>query len=229
VLLAKRCALAIDFGSGVFSHLRSRTDPAQLDAVVISHMHADHFFDLVPLRYALKYELRRSEPLPVFLPPDGARALRVMGNMLASSEAFFDGIFEIREYIPHDGLTFDGCAIRFAETVHYIPAYAMRIEVDDAVLTYSADTAPCDAVAELARDADIFLCEAALGALGKEYGRRGHMSADEAGELARRAEAKRLVLTHYGAGAEPSELSAAAARYFSGEITVADDGMDLSF
>ncbi len=201
-------------------------DPSQLHAIVISHMHADHFFDLVPLRYALKYELQRSTPLPVFLPPGGARAVRVIGSTLASSEAFFDGILDVREYVPDDGLRFEGCALRFAPTVHYIPAYAMRIEAENTVLTYSADTAPCEAVVELARDADLFLCEAALGARGEEYGRRGHLNAEEAGELSRRARAKRLVLTHYNAGAEPSELRAAAARYFRGEITVADDGME---
>jgi ribonuclease BN (tRNA processing enzyme) len=113
--------------------------------------------------------------------------------------------------------------------VHYVPAFAMRIETgDDGVIGYSADTAPCDAVAELVRGAQLFLCEAALGPSGREQGERGHLNAGEAGELARRARAEHLVITHYNASARPSDLRAAARRAFSGTVTVADDGMTFA-
>jgi ribonuclease BN (tRNA processing enzyme) len=227
LLRAADCTLAVDFGSGVFSRLRERIDPAQLDAVVISHMHADHFFDIVPLRYALRYELERDTPLPVFLPPGGIRAARAIGNTLKETADFFDGVFDLHEYTPERPLELAGCEIRFAPTVHYIPAYAMRIDARGAIVGYSADTAPCDAVADLVRGADVFLCEAGLGSDGKESGPRGHLNAGEAGDLAQRAGVRGLVLTHYSAHAEPEILCAAAARRYSGEIIVADDGMEF--
>lgn len=227
LLRAGGCAVAIDFGTGAFARLREQLEPTQLDALVISHMHADHFFDIVPLRYALKYEMQRLQPLPVYLPPGGIEIARTIGNPLKEDTDFYDGVLQLHEYEPNAPLQIGGCIIRFARTVHYIAAYAMRIESVGAVLGYSADTAPCDAVPELVRDASLFLCEAALGASGTESGQRGHLNAEEAGEMAQRAHARHLVLTHYGAKASPDSLREAAAKTFSGKITVADDGMDL--
>lgn len=221
------CTLAIDFGTGAFARLRERLEPTQLDAVVISHMHADHFFDIVPLRYALRYEMRRAEPLPVYLPPGGIEIANAIGNPLKEDADFYGGVLALREYSPDRPLTVGGCTIGFAPTVHYIPAYAMRIDMGAGVLGYSADTAPCDAVPELVRGADLFLCEAALGAHGKENGPRGHLNAREAGEMARRADVRHLVLTHYSAKAHPHLLHQAAGQTFSGDITVADDGMEF--
>jgi ribonuclease BN (tRNA processing enzyme) len=204
-------------------------DPSRLDAIVVSHMHADHFFDIVPLRYALRYEMPRQERLPVFLPPKGMRTLRAAGTSLSTRAEFFDTVFELCEYTPKQPLTVKSCTIRFAPAVHYIPAYAMRIETVDAVLGYSADTAPCDSVPDLVSDADLFLCEASLGAGGKESNRRGHLNAAEAGELAKRARVKQLVLTHYSAAVDPNDLRAGAGRAFGGPIAVADDGMEFRF
>lgn len=223
------CSLAIDFGTGAFAQLRERLEPAQLDAVVISHMHADHFFDIVPLRYALRYEMERGEPLPVYLPPGGIEIAKTIGNPLKEDADFYGGVLALHEYSPDRPLAIGDCTIRFAPTVHYIPAFAMRIDTGAGVLGYSADTAPCDAVPELVRGADLFLCEAALGAIGKENGQRGHLNAREAGEMAHRAGVRHLVLTHYSAKANPASMREAAAHVFSGEITVADDGMEFGF
>ncbi|HKU68170.1 MAG TPA: MBL fold metallo-hydrolase [Candidatus Baltobacteraceae bacterium] len=225
VLRAGGCTIAIDFGSGVFSRMREHIEPTALDAVVISHMHADHFFDIVPLRYALRYELERDRPLPVYLPPGGIHVAQTIAKPLKETADFYAGVFDLREYSPDRPLEIGACTVHFTPAVHYVPAYAMRVQTPDGVLGYSADTAPCDAVPALVRDADIFLCEAALGASGKENGERGHLNAREAGELAQRAGVKHLVITHYGASANPKALREAAAQEFSGEVTVADDGM----
>lgn len=229
LLRSQGCTLAIDFGTGAFSRLRERLEPTQLDAVIISHMHADHFFDLVPLRYALRYEMQRAQPLPIYLPPGGIEIAKTIGNPLKEDADFYEGVLALHEYSPDRPLTIRECTIGFTPTVHYIPAYAMRIDAGAGVLGYSADTAPCDQVPELVRGADLFLCEAALGAGGKENGQRGHLNAHEAGEMARRAGVRHLVLTHYSAKAHPHSLREAAAQAFSGEITVADDGMEFRF
>lgn len=221
-------AIAVDFGSGVFSRLRAVLDPGELNAVVISHMHADHFFDLVPLRYAMRYEIERTTPLPVYLPPGGVRAVREVAHPLKEDADFFAGILELREYDPQQPLELGDSIVRFERTVHYIPAYAMRFNTPAGVFGFSADTAPCDAVEEIARDADLFLCEASLGPSGTEKGNRGHLNAAEAGELANAARVKHLVLTHYGASSRPEALQAAAARAYRGRITVADDGAEIA-
>jgi ribonuclease BN (tRNA processing enzyme) len=220
-------AIAVDFGSGVFSRLRAVLNPAELNAVVISHMHADHFFDLVPLRYAMRYEIEREAPLPVYLPPGGLRAAREVARPLKDDAEFFAGVLDLREYDPHQALELGDCIVRFERTVHYVPAYAMRFATPAGVFAFSADTAPCAAVREIARDADLFLCEASLGPGGTEKGKRGHLNAAEAGEIAGAAGVRHLMLTHYGASSRPQALQAAAARAFRGRITVADDGTEL--
>lgn len=228
ILRTPGCTLALDFGTGVFSRVRQYVEPPELDALVISHMHADHFFDIVPLRYALRYEMQRAIPLPVYLPPDGIAIAQTIGSPLKETADFYDGVLDLREYAADRELHVGDCTIRFAQTVHYVPAYAMRIETGHGVVAYSADTAPCDGVAQLIEGADLFLCETALGAHGVERGERGHLNAREAGELARAAQVRHLVLTHYGSNAKPDALRSAAEEVFSGAITVADDGMELA-
>lgn len=229
LLSAAGAAIAVDFGTGAFSRMREKIDPTKLDAIVISHMHADHFFDIVPMRYALRYEMERGEPLPIYLPPGGISVINTIGNPLKESDDFYDGVFRLQEYDTAGTLRIGNCTIRFAPTVHYIPAYAMRIETPAGVFAYSADTAPCDAVPQLAAGADLFLCEASLGANGIESGQRGHLNAGEAGEMAKGAGVKHLVLTHYSAKTNADALKTAAAKAFSGRISVADDGLEFGF
>jgi ribonuclease BN (tRNA processing enzyme) len=222
-------AVLLDIGSGAMGKLQLAIEYPRLDAIVISHMHADHFFDLVPLRYGLRYgPLAREQPMPLWLPPGGARALEALRTAVATDAPtdFFEGVFAMREYDPAESLRVSNLRLSFARTRHYIEAYAVRAESDGASVTYSADTAPCDAVVELAQATSLFLCEAALGR-GTEEGQRGHSSAQEAGEMARRANAGRLVLTHYGAAYSAAALVEAAQSCFAGPVDAADDGMDL--
>jgi ribonuclease BN (tRNA processing enzyme) len=222
-----QAALLLDLGSGAASKLQQAIEYECLDAIVISHMHADHFFDLVPLRYSLKYGKTAHRRLPLWLPPGGRRALEAL-RVAASVDTppdFFESLFAIEEYDPLEALQVKDARVQFRRTRHYVEGYAVRVESGDTSVTYSSDTAPCDGVVELARETMRFLCEAALG-LGGEDGERGHSSAEEAGEMARRADAKRLVLTHYPA--EPASALVDRARTrFAGPIAAAVDGMEI--
>lgn len=221
--------MLLDAGPGALSKLTLATDYAKLDAIVVSHMHADHFFDLVPFRYALKYgPKRRTQRMPLWLPPGGSASLDALRRAVSpdAPASFFDDVFEIAEYDPLQGLLFGDLRLGFAQTRHFVSAFAVRAEAGGASVVYSADTAPCNAVIDLARDAAIFLCEAALG-LSTEAGERGHTSAAEAGEMARQAGVDRLVLTHYGVAEPGDALVEAAKRQFQGPVVLADDGMDF--
>jgi ribonuclease BN (tRNA processing enzyme) len=220
----------LDLGCGALGKLQLATAYADLDAVVVSHMHADHFFDLVPLRYGLKYGAkRRAHRMPLWLPPGGRETLEGLRRIIGREDNvdFFDGVFAMREYDPAETLTFGALRLSFCATHHYVDAFSIRADCNGRSLTYSADTAPSDAVAELARDSALFLCEAALG-LETEEGERGHMSAGEAGELARRANARRLLLTHYPVGVPPEALVEAAKRGFPGPVECAVDGLETT-
>lgn len=223
-------AVLLDFGTGAFANLQLVLDPSRVDAIVVSHMHADHFFDLVPLRYALKYGSRSPGRLmPVWVPPGGRTSLDALRRAVSpdASEDFFDCVYAVREYDPAATLEVRDVALRFARSRHYIEAYAMRCECDGTAIAYSGDTAPCDSVVELARSSALFLCEAGLG-LGVEDGERGHSSAHEAGEMAARAGASRLLLTHYSAAYRANDLVEAASAPFAGPVAAAEDGMDVA-
>jgi ribonuclease BN (tRNA processing enzyme) len=222
--------LLLDLGPGALAKLLETLQYDELDAVVISHMHPDHFLDLVPLRYCLRYGTHEPRaPLPVWLPPGARTRLFSLSAALESDgdEMFFDGVLDLLEYDPSEELRIGDVALTFAKTVHYIDAYAMRLEHAGKCLCYSADTAPSENVVALARDADLFLCEVTVG-LGVERGpARGHLSAVEAAAMAQRARARRLALTHYGAGCLAIALEEAARTEYHGPCVVVDDGTDF--
>jgi ribonuclease BN (tRNA processing enzyme) len=219
-------AIVSDLGSGALSNLHRVRAAEDVDAVVISHMHADHFIDVIPMRYALKYGPRtHARKVALWLPPGGAAMLRKLVDAFAreSPHDFIGEVFEVGEYDPLGTLRFGDAAVRFAPTAHYIPTFAFRCDAGAASVAYTADTAPSDDVAALARRAGLFLCEATLLPGEREDAPRGHLSAFEAGELAERAEVGRLALTHYPVGVSVEELRAAAGRAFSGALSVVDD------
>lgn len=218
-------AIVLDCGSGAFARLREAFDVSKLSAVVITHMHTDHFMDLIALRYALKYEYSRAARLPVYLHVGARSVLDEVVAPLTAGSGFFDDVFELREYREGEHVQIDGALVRFAKTTHYIPAFAVRVEAGGIHVTFSSDTAPCEPVVQLAHRSEIFLCEAALGPDGGDHKTRGHSNAIEAGRMAADAGARHLVLTHYDAKAHPDALREKAASTFVGKISIADDGI----
>jgi ribonuclease BN (tRNA processing enzyme) len=220
-------AIVADLGTGGLANLRHYREPEMLDAVVISHMHADHFIDVIPMRYALKYGNRSHDRrVPLLLPPGGESMLRHIVSAFVRESAFdfLEEVFEVQEYDPAAPLRLGEATLRFAPTVHFIPTYALRCDLDGRSVVYSADTAPHSEIAALARGCSLFLCEATLGASERgDSSPRGHLSAMEAARLAAAAETSKLVLTHYPASIDAAELRACAAPHFAGEIAVADD------
>jgi len=180
---------------------------------------------VIPLRYALRYGPRsRRVKLPVYLPPNGLAILKALVSALPREGGdFLTDVFELVEYDPSRPLHVNGATVTFAPAAHYIPAFAMRWQRGAASVTYSADTAPDERIVALARESDVFLCEATLRRGESEPGMRGHSSAAEAATMARDSGARRLVLTHYPEESTSLDLDRAARDIFSGEIVVADD------
>ena len=223
-------AVLLDLGSGAFAKLELAIPYASLDAVLISHMHPDHFFDLVPFRYALKYgHLNVARRVPLWLPPGGRSALDALRNAVSGDAPgdFFDGVFAVREYHPREVLAVGDLRLQFHPAKHFIAGYAMRLECGGRSLTYSADTAPCDGMVEFARASSLFLCEATLGG-GDEAGERGHSSALEAGKMAAGAGVERLVLTHYRFADSIEEIIREARREYNGPVDAAVSGLKLT-
>jgi ribonuclease BN (tRNA processing enzyme) len=216
--------VVLDCGNGVFGKLRRFADYAAVDAVVISHLHADHFLDLVPFSYALIYGPRAQPVRPVLHVPGGARDVfrRVVGAW--GSEDLVETAFDLREYRPDDVLEVGPLRVRFREVPHFTRTHAVEFAADGAGrLTYGADHSPTDDLVDFARDTDLLLIEATLPRPERD-GPRGHMTPAEAGEHGRRAHARRLVLTHISDELDADWARAEAEREFGGPVDLAREG-----
>ena len=218
----------IDIGPGVVSQLVRRNHPDELDAVVVSHMHADHMLDLVTLRYVYPWRDRpRDERLRVILPPGSGDQLLDLARGVGSAK-HFESCFRLSEHDGASSLAFDGLSLTPVQTQHYIPCWGFRAEASGRRLAYTADTAPSPGLAALADGADLLLSEATLRSLDEDASPpdpRGHLTPGEAGEAARDAGAGRLLLTHLPIDGDGSWARTLAAEAFDGDVGVAEPGL----
>lgn len=206
-------AVLLDVGQGVADGLGRVADPRRLAGVVIGHMHADHFLDLVGVRYLFPWAGAASSRLPVHLPPGGRTRLNDLSSAISERPGFFDAAFAIDEYDPGATLTVGPLTIRFAPGRHYVPAWGVSVEAPDgARLVYTGDTGPSGPMTDFARGADLLLVEATLRDAADDDTERGHLTAAEAIALARRADVGSARLVHYAPDRRPEleELCAAA-------------------
>lgn len=220
--------ILLDCGHGVASSLVGMMPAGELDHIFVSHMHADHFIDLLPLRFAVCKELDGlSRPRGcLHLPPGGRGVLTQLLGAVSFPEDFFDRVWQVREYQP--GETYElaeGLRARLAGGVHYIPGWAIRIDGSSS-LTYTGDTAPSPAICELAQDSDLLLAEATLDE-PEDGPVRGHLTATQAAELAKAATVRRLMLTHFWYDADRDLAAQAARQLLSCSVMVAYDGAVL--
>ena len=229
-------ALLLDCGSGVAGRISQHVQPQRLHATTISHLHPDHYFDLVPLYYILKFgEPRPTEPaelagrLPVYLPPGGRAFMRRLGELISDKPAMLEDVFELCEYSAAAEVHVGCLTLSYVRVQHYVPSHAVRIRGSNgATLVFSSDVGPCPELVDAARGADVLLCESALLDPAQdepEPGRRGHMSAAEAGAAAHQAGAGHLVLTHFRSGpAYDEHHHSAASQAFGGPVDLAREG-----
>jgi ribonuclease BN (tRNA processing enzyme) len=217
----------VDIGPGVVAQLVGRHHPDELDAVVVSHMHADHMLDLVTLRYVYPWrDIPKGERLRVILPPGSADQMLDLARGVGSAK-HFESCFRLSEHDGGSSLPFGALSLRPVATQHYIPCWGFRIDADGRRLAYTADTAPCDGLSDLADGADLLLSEATLRSLDEDAAPpepRGHLTPAEAGTAARAGGSRRLLLTHLpvnGDGAWAQELASEA---FGGEVEIAEPG-----
>jgi ribonuclease BN (tRNA processing enzyme) len=218
--------LLLDCGNGVFAKLRAACDFTAVDAVVVSHLHADHFFDLVPYAYALAYSPQASAAgaRPVLHVPPGARAAfrRITGAW--DAEDLIEQAFDVREYDSAGELELGPLRIRFHEVPHFVRTHAVQVSDGAASFTYGADCAPNEAIVAFAHATDLLMLEATDAAAPEDDGHRGHLTPAEAGAHGRRAGAARLVLTHISADVDQAWARGEAERTFGGPVELAAEG-----
>ena len=191
-------ALLLDVGQGVIRNLQRVLDPHDLTAVIIGHMHADHYLDVVGLRYLYPWGEPAETPLPMYLPPGGRRRLDALSTAVSERDGFFDAAFDAVEFDPDTTLTVGDLRVRFVRGRHYVPAWGVVVEAPDGTrLAYTGDTGPSDAVAHAVSGADLLLIESALHDAGHDDLERGHLTPEEALAMAATAGVRSAMLVHY--------------------------------
>ncbi|MBA2719973.1 MAG: MBL fold metallo-hydrolase [Chloroflexi bacterium] len=193
-------AVLVDCGQGIIRELMSYRDPRELDAIVIGHMHADHYIDLVSLRYLLPWEGVASGHIPVLLPPGGKARVSSLAIGINERPTFFDDAFSLIEYDPSHRIHVGDLTLGFVEGQHYVPAWGCIVTgPDGARIAISGDTGPSDGFVAAARGSDLVVAEATLADSRFDDPRRGHLTAEEAIEMADKAGVPRVVLVHFRA------------------------------
>ncbi len=228
--------LLVDCGSGVFSKLRRFSDYVDVDAIVITHMHADHFLDLIPYACALTYAPRQ-QPVPVerwpgtdkpacprLHVPAGAKEILRTITSAGSQPYLLDRAFAMSEYDTDETIEVGSLSVAFQPVPHFLPSNAIQVRcAEGGRFTFGADHGPTDALDGFAGETDLLILEATLPR-PERTGMRGHLTPEEAGEHGRRAGARRLVLSHFSDELDAEWARREAERSFGGQVEVAHEG-----
>lgn len=216
--------LALDFGGGVLGALQRYVDPGSVH-VLLSHLHADHCLDLPGL-----FVWRRYHPMPplerglMYGPANTWSRLGAASAPEGGEIDDFSDLFEVRNWVDNQPVRIGELTVTPRLVCHPIESYGMRItDPSGATLVYSGDTGICDAVVELARDADVFLCEATW-THSPDRPPGLHLSGTEAGQIAAKAGVKELLLTHIPPWTCREEVTSEAKAEFDGPVHAVQAG-----
>jgi ribonuclease BN (tRNA processing enzyme) len=214
--------LCLDLGQGGFAGLAARLEPSSLEAVVVSHLHPDHFVDLVALRHYLRYEFAPPRRVRVVAPAgladrlDGLLAEPGFAAEALDVEVRREGTIEIGPFVLQSALV-----------THTDESYAVRVSLagspDRPGLVYSGDCGRADDLVPLVRPGDTLLVEVAFGPGPVPVGDL-HLDGPAVGALAAATRPGRVLLTHLQMRRDPAATLAAVRAAFDGPVTLAADG-----
>jgi ribonuclease BN (tRNA processing enzyme) len=209
-----------DCGNGVISNLAQLEQPEALDAIFITHNHPDHYADLYVVHAALRYAPDGpASPMPLYLPEGLWERIPLLLSERGAAdiaEAFLPITL-----VPGEPVVLGGLTVTPIPVEHTDPTLALVAEADGVRFAYTSDTAPCGGVREAMADADFVLAEATLP---EQYADRApHLTATQAGQLAREAGARALALTHIWPTSDRAEMARIASEAFGHTVVVAEE------
>jgi ribonuclease BN (tRNA processing enzyme) len=204
----------VDLGPGSLANLQRHLDLGSVDAVVLTHRHPDHWTDLTGLEVAWAYGLERTG-LDVYGTAETGALAEALTGGLAPTMVWHD-------LTDGDQVEIGGLRLRFARTVHYVETLAVRIDdiESGSSLAYSADTGPGWSFESLGPDIDLALCEATHLVSDESRGIL-HLSARQAGVMARSAGVSRLLLTHQWPEYDPEQFRIEGSEAFGAPVEIA--------
>lgn len=216
-------SIVMDFGPGAMGQLLRHLDPAELDAIFLSHLHADHCVDITGMQVYRRWF--PEGPLPrvdVYSPQDAQARTRQIGG--DSDSETYSGEFNFVQIEPGSRVQVGPMRIEAFEAWHTIPGVGLRVtgpsETDinrEVTFAYTGDTDLCDGEIEAARRVDLLLSECAFED-GRDSVRGVHMTGTRAGQLAQQAGAVRMLLTHLQPWTSPENVRRAAESVYAGPV-----------
>jgi ribonuclease BN (tRNA processing enzyme) len=213
--------ILLDLGNGSLGHLHRYADPLTVDAVFISHLHADHCLDMCGYYVMRKYHPTGPQPrIPVWGPPD------TPGRLARAYDLPVDpGMTQEFDFFAHgEPVRIGPFLVETTKVLHPVDAFALKVTVGGRTLVYSGDTGTCQELTDLAVGADVLLCEASFRD-GADNPPDLHMTGSECGTTATEAKVGRLVLTHIPPWHDAQQALAEAKTTWSGQLDLAVAGM----
>lgn len=213
----------VDMGPGTFANLQRHIDPAQVNAILLSHLHLDHCADFFPYTYWKRFGPgKAAPPMDVYAP---AGAPKLLGQF-AGGDPTFEGQINFKEINATLIETIGDFELRFCRTRHPVETYAIRALANSQTVVYTADTGPSRPVTDFVWGANLLIAEASVQETSKSMADL-HMSATEAGQMAAQAQVTQLALTHIVPGLDPKVSIEMAAREYRGEIHTTSDNLRI--
>lgn len=216
LLEADDVRLLLDCGSGVMSRLYGLSDGLRLDGILLTHLHSDHMADMLVLRYALQQLTAKGKnlnvPLPVVCPDEPEAEFRQLSG---------SGVYEI--LAARDGLRlrFGTLTVTLHRMAHPVTSFAMDIEHQGRRLFYTGDTGYVERLESLCAGADVLLADTCFVRADRPAGNAAHLSAEEAAEIAKKANIGQLLCTHiWGGGTTDAQILREAAAIFPNALVV---------
>ncbi|ROR73809.1 MBL fold metallo-hydrolase [Bogoriella caseilytica] len=221
--------VVMDLGPGAMGALLNYVDPAEIDLIALSHLHADHVADLVGMQVYRKWHPAGCLPqLDVLGPAHSLQRLRGLDG--GDARESYSQEFAFREHDPAQPVQVGPMTLTSFPVRHPVPAFGLRVtgpgeRGGEVTVAFTGDTDTCDTLIPLAQDADLLLSEAAFQE-GRDQVRGVHLTGKRAGAVASEAGARRLVLTHLQPWTDPAVVRAEANEVYDGPIDLARAGDD---
>jgi ribonuclease BN (tRNA processing enzyme) len=228
LVAAGGCHILLDCGPGVAAALSAHGGAGGLDAIVVTHLHPDHCYDLLPIGIMLR-RTARPAPLPLYVPRGGRALLHELGGLFPlgpdpRQDIPFHHAFTVQEYLPGQVIHIGDCTLSMHGLRHVVANCGIRVQSGPDTMAYTGDTGLDGALLELAGGADLLLAEATLA--GTDTTGWGHLCATDAAQVATDARVGQLILTHLGS-TDPQwalQRKTDATRVFAGPVHLAQAG-----
>lgn len=222
--------IVLDLGYGTLPRLLALLGSSSadgIDAIIVTHKHPDHMVDLHGLFRARWFGRRGADAIGLYA-PDG-----VLARMVALEDDGAEPVRQVLDWHPLPAAPYQVGPFRLESVAlpHFVPNAGVRLSAPGLTVAYTGDTGPDPALGELGRDADLYIVEATSRdqqpGVPPPAGPRMHLTAREAGQVAAAAQARRLMLTHFWPGNDRQASRAAATEAFTGEILLAEEGLEV--